>query len=644
MTMDKKFRAGVALGFSSRLQQNAKISASEAIRRSQDAMELNKAIFTPCEICAPETAPDAGTPHEPTWSIQAAQVIQDHKRQLVYYKHVVIRVKGFPVMALPVFWHADPQAVRKSGLLAPKISLDSRKGLSFEQPYLWVISPSQDLVLAPMINTKVNPYLEGEYRKRFYSGQIDARFGYGYDQQFDSDGRKYDNLTSRSYVLAQGAFAPTDNWVYGFSAERVTDPLLFERYNIANVFDQQRGLYAADDQRLISQAYAVEQDTKSYVSIAAMSFQGLRPTDLNGEFPFVGPLIEAHYEPDVAILGGRLRLLGDGVLLNRDRSVTTDTPPGVDSRRATAQADWNSSFTLSNGIRLQPFANARADVYNVADLTPTDTADRTTTRVLGTAGVDVSWPFFKREGDMTIVLEPLAQVAISPDIKPDPNIPNEDSVVFNLDETTLFDANKSPGFDIYEGGQRLNVGGRATFRWDAGGSAQFLVGRSLRARADPSLPAYTSLNQTVSDWVLAASFAPIPQFSAFSRALVDDHGEIARLEAGMDFSTKASSGFVRYLRDVADETGLRTENFQAGGQTIIYKHWGVIGSANWDIADGVWVRQELGLLYQDDCTHLEIVYQHDGTFNRTQRPSDKIVVRLMLATLGVTGYQRSDSR
>src|SRR6202012_5972016 len=126
--------------------------------------------------------------------------------------------------------------------------------------------------------------------------------------------------------------------------------------------------------------------------------------------PFVGPLIEAHYEPDVAILGGRLRLLGDGVLLNRDRSVSTDAPPGVDSRRATAQADWNSSFTFSNGIRLQPFANARADVYNVAALTPTDTADRTTTRVLGTAGVDVSWPFFKREGDMTVVLEPLAQV------------------------------------------------------------------------------------------------------------------------------------------------------------------------------------------------------------------------------------------
>jgi LPS-assembly protein len=129
MTMDKDFKAGVALAFSTRQPDNAKIAADEAVRLNKDTMELNKAIFTICDLCAPD-----GTPEEPTWSIQASQVIQDHTRNLIYYKNVVIRVAGLPIIYSPVFWHVDPSAKRGSGLLAPKIAYDSRRGLSYEQP------------------------------------------------------------------------------------------------------------------------------------------------------------------------------------------------------------------------------------------------------------------------------------------------------------------------------------------------------------------------------------------------------------------------------------------------------------------------------------------------------------------------------
>ncbi len=639
MTVDRAFRTGIALAFSTRQQKNAKIAADEAVRLNKDAMELNKAVFTVCDICAAD-----GSPKSPTWSIQAERVIQDHKRQVVYYKNVVIKVKGLPVLASPVFWHVDPAAARGSGLLAPKITLDSKRGFSYEQPYLFVLSPSSDLTLSPQINTKVNPLLNGEYRKRFYSGEVDARFGYAYDQQFDSHGNKYDDATSRSYILAQGAFAPTQTWTYGFTAERVTDPLFFQRYNIPNVFGH-RGLYTTDDQRLLSQAYAVEQDSRSYLSIAAMSFQGLRPDDLNSTFPIVAPLIEGRFEPNALILGGRLRIEGGGVLLDRARDVATDKPPGVDSRRATIGGDWRSSYTFYNGIRLEPFLDARGDLYNVDQVSATDTGLHTTSRGLATAGLDASWPFFRRNGDMTVVLEPIAQFAASPKAVVNKYIPNEDSQVIDFDETNLFDTNHSPGFDYYEGGIRANVGGRATFRWDDGPSAQILVGRSLRTEPDPTLPARTSLNQTESDWVFAASADITGTFSTYTRGLLDAHtGKIQRIEYGLNATTQRANGFIRYLRDEIDIDGTRTENVQFGGQLLVTQRWGFVASSNWDIAKNVPVQQELGLLYQDECTHWELVYQHDGTFDRTLRPSDKIILRLMLATLGGTGYQRPDFR
>jgi LPS-assembly protein len=278
-------------------------------------------------------------------------------------------------------------------------------------------------------------------------------------------------------------------------------------------------------------------------------------------------------------------------------------------------------------------------------------------RLLGTAGLNASWPFFRRNGDLTTVLEPLVQLAVSPRATNNPYIPNEDSQVIDFDETNLFEANKSPGFDYYEGGARANVGGRMTFRWDSGGQAQLMGGESLRARPDPTLPANTSLNRTASDWVVAASAQPMAGFSGFARALLDQRtAEIHRLEAGLNVGNARLSGFARYLFDNVDGvttylpgtnsivTTTKSENAQFGGQVLITKHWGLSGSASLDIANKVAPQEAIGLLYEDECTHWELIWQHDGTYNRTLRPNDTIMVRLLLVTLGSTGYQRPDFR
>lgn len=628
MTLDKGFHTGVAAAFSAHQMGNVTVSAAEAIRRNQDSMELNKAVFTACNICAKDQ-----TPKQPTWSIQASQIVQDPRRGLIYYRNAVIRVEGLPVMYTPIFWHPDPTAKRSSGFLAPNFIADSFLGFSYTQPYLWVISPSQELVIAPQINTKVVPLLEGEYRERFYSGQLDARFGYTYENEFDTNGNLYGSDSSRSYILGEGAFAPTTNWTYGFTAERVTDPLMFERYSINNVYEQ-RGLYGTDNLRLISQGYAVEQTQHSYVSIASVSFQGLIPGDQNGTFPIVAPLVEARYQPDQQFLGGTLRLLGDTVLLDRSREVLTDSGPNNGSERATASVDWSSNINLANGMRFQPFANGRFDEYNVLNESSTQLGDYTTERLLGTVGVDASYPFYKRQGDLTIVLEPLLQLAISPSPHSTDNLPNEDSQSLTFDETNLFDYNKSSGFDYYEAGQRLNFGGRVSVQMDSGGSAQLLVGQSLRAEPDPALDG-TSLNKTVSDWVVAATVQPITQFSAYTRALVSEQtGTVDRLELGANFNTQPVTGYVRFLRDTIDTPGTTTENAQAGLQVLFTQHWGITSSLNWDIANNVWVTQESGVVYQDECIRVEVDYERNGTYDRELGPSSVVLLRITLPLLG----------
>ncbi|PTS90915.1 LPS-assembly protein LptD, partial [Caulobacter sp. HMWF009] len=322
LTLDKDLRAGFALGFSARMDENVKIAAATAIRRNETIQELNQAIYTPCEVCAEKPTP--------TWSLSADKVVQDKERQLVYYKKAVIRLWGAPLMYLPVFWHPDPQATRSSGFLTPKLGASKRRGMSYQQPYLQVISPSQDIVLSPQINTSVNPFLNVNWRKRFYSGTTEVRAGFTYEKDIDSKGERFGEATARSYILAKGKFDINDRWTWGFSAERTSDKLIFDNYDINDVY-QQRGLFTSEDRRLSSQIYATRQDARSFLSVSAVTVQGLRVSAVDpvtglssfensDVFPLIGPLVEGRWQPETPILGGRLRLQGSGVILTRTES------------------------------------------------------------------------------------------------------------------------------------------------------------------------------------------------------------------------------------------------------------------------------------------------------------------------------------
>ncbi|HRD46526.1 MAG TPA: LPS assembly protein LptD, partial [Caulobacter sp.] len=239
----------------------------------------------------------------------------------------------------------------------------------------------------------------------------------------------------------------------------------------------------------------------------------------------------------------------------------------------------------------------------------------------------------------TIVLEPLLQIALSPETDFGARIPNEDSVVLEYDETNLLRANKFPGFDLYEGGQRINVGARATVAYDDGRGGSLLVGRTFRAEPDPQFPVRSGLQTETSDWIVAAEGRPMKGVSFFSRArFSEEEGDVRRIEAGVNVETARARGFVRYLRDNQDITGVQREDLDFAGEVMISGNWGVTFAGVRDVESDVWRRQEFGALYRDDCLDIAVVWVHEETYNRTLGPSDSVILRLTLATLGDKGY------
>ncbi|THD65305.1 LPS assembly protein LptD, partial [Phenylobacterium sp.] len=576
-------------------------------------------------------------------------------RHIIFYRHMRIHVLGVPIIYLPIFWHADPTAERESGLLAPRIGVNSRRGFSWDQPYLWVISPSADLTIAPQINSNVNPFLNLHYRERFNDGELDVRVGYTYEQDLEGAGTRFGDLTSRSYILGSGVFHPADDWTVGFTAERASDPLIFDKYDIGKVY-QARGPYVPDDHRLISQLYAIREDDTSYASVAAFSIQGLRPGDNNRTFPLVAPIIDSHVDDPDDVLGGRLRFTASAVSLTRDQS--PDNPalnqPGLDSARVSGGLDWRRIFTSESGLRVEPFVQMRLDGYDVRDILTgvgNNTTSLTTARAVGVVGADISYPVYRRWHDATVILEPLAQIDISPKadqvtIGHDPTTGkpvylDEDSVAFEFDETTLFQPNKFPGYDLYEDGIRLNVGGRASILWDDGRRASVMIGRSFRDGSNDVFAPGSGLTTAASDWIIAADAAPIPHLSFFGRARLDsDTLQIHRLEAGVNFDSKWGSGYVRYLSDDQGIDGTPIKNTDMGADFNITQHWGVSVYGNRDLIQNAWVIRDTGVFYKDECIRVDVFYRHEDVIIGRLTSSDELSFRLTLATLGAPFYGR----
>ena len=227
------------------------------------------------------------------------------------------------------------------------------------------------------------------------------------------------------------------------------------------------------------------------------------------------------------------------------------------------------------------------------------------------------------------------QLAIAPNTRQNPRISNEDSVDFDFTDTNLLNTNRSPGFDLYQGGQAATVAGRATMILDDGRSASVFAGRRLAVESTPSVPVYSGLQTALSDWIFAADASPIKGVYVFSRLRLDARTfAVNRLIAGASFATQRAEGYISYLQEARSPAGGQVNSLDLHGAVFITRHW---GATSYMIVDGgAWRRRELGIVYRDDCLRVEVIYRHDETFNATLGPSTSVVLRLTLATLGNT--------
>jgi LPS-assembly protein len=523
--------------------------------------------------------------------------------------------------------HPDPNSDRRSGLLIPNAGVSSKLGAFYKQPYYWAISDYSDLTIAPMVSANVNPLIGLEYRKRFYSGALKIDASFTQEADFDSEGVLFGEEKFRGHVYANGAFALSPEWLWGFAVESQTDDLYDRRYDIDGQTDK-RGLYSNQPRRLLSQLFAVGQGDDYYADVALLNFQGLRGQDDASRLPVVSPLLYAEKNFDLGDYGFANVNVSSAVL-------TRDV--GADSHRVSAGADWRDFNLLPGGATFEPFVEVRGDFYALDEAV---SGKSDVSRAVGNAGAKIAYPMIRTGETVDLMIEPAVMAAWGFSNVNDPAIPVEDSQLYEFDESSLYDPNGFGNFDLYEGDGKLSAGLTARAIWKNGTELSTTVGRRWRSRPDAAFDVASNLDGTSSDWVASSTLDLGRALQLSGRVRLDDDDlALNRLDmrVSTSFSRFRAVGQYYKIDPRISPTGDPDEGIYLRGEMKMTDSISVIFGQLRDIADDIDARQEIGLAYTDDCSRFELVYSRNELRDRTLGPSENFQFRFTLKSLGNFG-------
>jgi len=619
--LDDTMQEGVARGFSTLLENNGRAASAAALRRPDGTIEFTSAYYTACDLCEDGSS-------EPTWRLRAARVVRDSQSEMIYYRNVSLEILGQPILYSPVFAHPDPSVGRKSGLLLPSLDLSNRLGFSYQQPYFWAVGPSQDLIIAPRVMTKVRPLLELDWTRRFYSGRIDAQTSFTYERRFDRDG-PFGEPELRGHLFTRGEFEITPEWRWGFGTQAITGGDLFlRRYGYQEHPDRFQSFFPSARRTLVNQAYSTGRSSWYYADVSAMNFNRLSETFDDDRLPIVAPFVRANAKLPVPEWAGVAEVNFNAVSLTRKI--------GEDYARASLGAEWDRPFIAPGGIRIQPFSMGRLDSFSFTETVQGATERTSFTRAVGAAGADVSWPFVRPGQTTNLVVAPRVFAMAATGIDDDEVPLLAESDVIDLDRSILFSRNRTAGFDLWEDGARVDAGLSLAARPAARGGLdiELFGGRSFRLDGDRRLPQGSGLNRDESDWVgeLQVNFGDL-RTSARTR-LDGDTGRINRL----DLTAAISSWRLDLSADytvIKDQFARRPfEEIRSRGEFAITERWSATYRGRYDIEANNMRQIQAGLRYRDECTDFRIFYERENLNIGDLGPRESIKFELVLFTLG----------
>ena len=592
----------------------SRLAAARGVRMDANRTELDRAVYSPCRVCADN--PD------PLWQLKAIKVTHDEEAKTVEYEDAFLEFFGIPVLYTPYFRHADPTVTRQSGFLLPRAGSSGRYGFWTQVPYFWAIAPDKDATITPFYTEDDGLILLGEYRQAFASGDLEIRGSGAYQKKRNSDNVQVGDEEFRSHIDAEGAFDIDDQWRWGFNVRQTSDDTFLRRFGILG------------DDFLESTGYVEATWDRSYVAADAFYWQGLLEDDDQGKTPFVPGRLRYDFisEPD--------RL---GATWDIDASFTPVlTGEAESSYRTSGNLKWRLPHIGPSGDVTVLQAGIRGDGYWVNDVIQGDegTFDGFTGRVVPYAALDWRYPFQRAYGTVQHVIEPFFQAYAAPNGGNPTEIPNTDSLSLDFDDANLLSLQRFPGLDRTEEGSRISYGLKSSFHGQNGGFGEIMVGQTYRFTEENEVyPTNSGLEEQTSDFVGRMIFRPHEFIDVYHRFRLDGEAlDFQRNETDVTVGPrwlKASVGYVNLKADTEGSGLGEREQINSSLSLQVTDFWSASVNHEYDLRDdGGNLFWGGALNYLDECFGITVFVNREFTRDRDIEPSTNFGFRLRLLTLG----------
>ena len=422
----------------------------------------------------------------------------------------------------PYLSEPDPSVKRASGFLTPSVGNSNTNGFHVATPYYWVLGPDNDLTLTPWFTTRAGELLAGEYRQRFSNAMLDAIGSVNYSNV--GSGSDTDTGSQwRGHINATGIWDIDDTYRAGFALQRVSDQTYLLRFGFGTPL-----LNA-----MISHAYLEGFEPNAMTDVDAYMFQPMQPGLGNSTQPIVLPVINRTWQSEPDGLGGVWKVNAN--LLDIVREVGTQT------RRISLGTEWDKTFRDGIGGEYKFIASARGDGYSISNLSNLSNPDLPTSffsvngapptqhipydylegRAFPQVGMTWDYPLARRSETTTAIIEPIVGVYAGPSSGNNRQIPDEDSLNFEFQDSDLFRPDRLAGYDLLDTGQRVDYGLKTGLYDKDGGNYHILIGQSLRAESNTFLPPASGAEQRLSDVVGRVVLSPVSYLDLIYRFRLD---------------------------------------------------------------------------------------------------------------------------
>ena len=599
------------------LTDNSRFAAAEARRSDGNRTIMKRAVYSPCEVCKED-------PERPlVWQIKAETVEHDQERREIRYYNGFMEVLGVPVAYVPYFSHPDPTVKRKTGFLVPDFGLGGNTGGYVRVPYYIVLDKDKDTTISPIYTGDEGLVFSGEYRQRFNKGEMSISGSITEADREDTvDGQtvvRKDEI--RGHVKADGEYHFNDTWRAGADIERSSDRTYLRRFNFFDL----------NEDVLETNVYAEGFRPRTYAAANIYAFQDLRPEDRPDQ-PLIAPLLNYNHVSKADSYGGRIHLDSDFRFLYRDDGPTTQKisfHPGYEISRTT-------DFGLVGRFR----TSLRADLYNVRQTdNPAVSQDVDTTvtgRILPRATVDVRYPFVRSTGNIRQLIEPVVMLTATPNGQNPKNIPDEDSTVFEADDTNLLSEDRLPGGDRVESGQRIAYGIRFGAYGTRNGRTTGFIGQSYRFNDDDDLNDENLIEQDFSDIVGRFELRPSRYATILYRFAFESGKLFKPKRNNVSFALGPEAYRLTGTYSFVSETSqfAEREELNLAFTSQITDNWSLRVTTEQDLSAGQSLRHTGRIRYEDECFTFDVVGTRSFFRDEDVEPSDSLLFRIKFKNLG----------